>query len=132
MTSIDLSCRYFGCAVVLLVAGLCATARAETNLVFGVYPSDKPSAMVQQLRPTLDVLERRGGELLHDKLAIKMEVLRDYDTGVDVLTSGKIDFARLGAASYVTAKDAAPGIEILAADKKNLRVRSRRGYFAPR
>src|SRR5437016_703730 len=88
-------------------------AQAEINLIFGVYASDKPSAMVQQLRPTLDIVERTAGAILADKVAIKLDVLRDYETGVDVLTSGRADFARLGAASYVTAKTQTPGIEVL-------------------
>jgi phosphonate transport system substrate-binding protein len=92
-------------------------AAAQLNLVFGTYASDKPSAMVQQIRPTLDLLEQGVGEILNEKVTIKMEVLRDYDTGVDVLTSGKIDFARLGAASYVAAKEQVPAIEILAAER---------------
>jgi phosphonate transport system substrate-binding protein len=101
-------------AAVALASG---PARAELNLTFGTYASDKPSAMVRQIRPTLDLLERSVGEILKDNVAIKMDVLRDYDTGVDVLTSGKIDFARLGAASYVTAKDHAPAIENLVAER---------------
>jgi phosphonate transport system substrate-binding protein len=91
--------------------------RAELNLVFGTYASDKPSAMVQQIRPTLDLVARGAGEILNENVTIKMEVLRDYDTGVSVLTSGKIDFARLGAASYVAAKDQVPAIEILVAER---------------
>lgn len=104
----------------LIVATLAlawSPARAELHLVFGTYASDKPSAMVQQLRPTLDLVARGAGEILNENVTIKMEVLRDYDTGVDVLTSGKIDFARLGAASYVAAKDQVPAIEILAAER---------------
>jgi phosphonate transport system substrate-binding protein len=104
------------CLAVLFTLAL-SPARAETNFAFGVYASDKPSAMVQQLRPTLDVLERELSVTLRDKVVIKMDVLRDYDTGVDVLTSGKIDFARLGAASYVAAKGQAPQIDILAAER---------------
>lgn len=91
-------------------------AQAETDLVFGVYASDKPSAMVEQLRPTLDLLERNLSGRLGDDVKIKLEVLRDYQTGVEVLTSGKVDFARLGAASYVVAKDEAPEIDVLAAE----------------
>jgi phosphonate transport system substrate-binding protein len=102
--------------VATLVLGGTA-ARAETDLVFGVYASDKPSAMVQQLRPTLDIVERGASVLLNDKVAIKLNVLRDYDTGVDVLTAGRADFARLGAASYVTAKAQAPDIELLVAER---------------
>src|SRR3954466_1991680 len=92
-------------------------AEAEINLVFGVYASDKPSAMVQQLRPTLDIVERSASALLADKVAIKLDVLRDYDTGVDVLTSGRIDFARLGAASYVAAKAQSAGIDVIVAER---------------
>jgi phosphonate transport system substrate-binding protein len=102
-------------AAVLAVSA--TAARADTNLVFGTYASDKPSAMVQQLRPTLDIVEHRATELLGDKVAIKLNVLRDYDTGIDVLTAGQADFARLGAASYVTAKAQAPEIEILVAER---------------
>ena len=91
-------------------------ARAETVLTFGVYASDKPSAMVAQIRPTLDAVERNLSEILKDTVHIKLDVLRNYETGVNVLTSGQIDFARLGAASYVTAKDEAPDIELLVAE----------------
>ncbi len=100
----------------LLTAAPYGAASADTDLTFGVYTSDKPSAMVEQIRPTLDAIERNLAPLLHDKVRIKLEVLRDYQIGVNVLTSGKIDFARLGAASYVTAKDEAPGIDLLAAE----------------
>jgi len=91
-------------------------ARAETVITFGVYASDKPSAMVAQIRPTLDVVERNLADILKDTVRIKLEVLRDYQTGVEVLTSGQIDFARLGAASYVTAKDEVPEIDLLTAE----------------
>lgn len=41
----------------LLVSG--GAAPTEMNLVFGVYASDTPSAMVAQTRPTLDLVEQR-------------------------------------------------------------------------
>ena len=106
---------------VVLAAAVAASsgisgARADVHLVFGVYASDKPSAMVAQMRPTLDVLERTLSTSLHDHTKIELKVLRDYETGVAVLTSGKVDFARLGAVSYVEAKAEAPGIELLASE----------------
>jgi len=109
------------CALFLILAGSLGAvpyqdARAETVLTFGVYASDKPSAMVAQVRPTLDIVEQNLASVLKDTVRIKLDVLRDYQTGVQVLTSGQIDFARLGAASYVTAKDEAPGIELLVAE----------------
>ncbi len=104
------------CGALLLLAGFGRTARAEIHLVFGVYASDKPSAMVEQMRPTLDIVERNLAGLLHDRARIELQVLRDYETGIAVLTSGKIDFARLGAVSYVEAKAGAPEIELLASE----------------
>jgi phosphonate transport system substrate-binding protein len=108
--------------ILAIVVGACAlvagpgASRADVNLVFGVYASDKPSAMVEQTRPTIDIIARNMTAALGEPVKIKLEVLRDYQTGVEVLTSGKIDFARLGAASYVTAKDDAPAIELLASE----------------
>jgi phosphonate transport system substrate-binding protein len=104
------------CAVLAVLAGSVSRAAAEVDLVFGVYASDKPSAMVEQMRPTLDVLERSLSASLHDTVKIELRVLRDYQTGVAVLTSGDIDFARLGAVSYVEAKGEAPKIELLASE----------------
>ncbi len=104
------------CAAAAVLAGASSSAAAEVHLVFGVYASDKPSAMVEQMRPTLDVLERTLAGTLHDTVKIELKVLRDYDTGIAVLTSGDVDFARLGAVSYVEAKTQAPGIELLASE----------------
>lgn len=104
------------CGTLALAAGVVRPAAAEVRLVFGVYASDKPSAMVEQIRPTLDVIERNLSAELHDKARIELEVLRDYETGVAVLTSGKVDFARLGAVSYVEARAGAPDIELLASE----------------
>lgn len=103
------------CAALALLCGT-AGARADVHLVFGVYASDTPSAMVAQMRPTLDVIEHTLSGTLHEPTTIELKVLRDYETGVDVLATGKVDFARLGAVSYVEAKAEAPGIEILASE----------------
>lgn len=92
-------------------------AHAELHLTFGVDASDKPSAMVQQIRPTLDLLEQAVGRTLGEKVTISMIVESDYQLGVDRLVQGHSDFERLGPASYVAAKDKAPGIAILAAER---------------
>jgi len=92
-------------------------AYADVRLTFGVYTSDKPSAMVQQLRPTLDLLEQAVGQTLGEKVTIAMEVLSSYELGTERLIQGQLDFARLGPASYVDAKDKAPGITIIAAER---------------
>ncbi len=92
-------------------------ARAQLQLTFGVDASDKPSAMVQQIRPTLDLLEQAVGRTLGEKVTINMVVERDYQLGIERLIQGHSDFERLGPASYVEAKDKAPGITIIAAER---------------
>jgi phosphonate transport system substrate-binding protein len=104
-------------AAPFLAALLPVSARADIALVFGTYASDKPSAMVEQLRPTLDRLEQAMSERLGEPVTIKLRVARDYETGLAELTSGRVDFARLGAASYVAAKEEAPELSILAAER---------------
>lgn len=109
--------RLAAALLVPLSALVTTAARAEIGLVFGTYASDKPTAMVEQLRPTLDQLERTMSERLREPVTIKLRVARDYETGLAELTSGRVDFARLGAASYVAAKAQAPGVAILAAER---------------
>jgi len=94
-----------------------ATARADISLTFGVDASDKPSAMVEQLRPTLDLVEQVASPRLGEPVKIRMRVVRDYQEGVNTLVSGQVDFARLGPASYVQAKQKSSAVEILAVEQ---------------
>lgn len=108
------------CFLVCGASAFAASARTEPSaisLTFGVYASDKPSAMVEQIRPTLDVLERELANRLHRPVHIKLQVARNYQAGIADLVAGRVDFERLGAASYVLAKEEAPGIDILAAER---------------
>lgn len=92
-------------------------AHAQLHLTFGVDASDKPSAMVQQIRPTLDLLEQAVGQTLGEKVTISMIVESDYQLGIERLIQGHSDFERLGPASYVEAKKKAPGIAIIASER---------------
>src|ERR1700730_16064199 len=67
-------------AAPFLAALLPGSARADIALRFGTYASDKPSAMVEQLRPTLDRLEQAMSERLGEPVTIKLRVARDYET----------------------------------------------------
>src|SRR5258708_2951750 len=96
-----------------------STALADISLTFGVDASDKPSAMVEQLRPTLDLMEQVASPRLGEPVKIRMRVVRDYQEGVNTLVSGQVDFARLGPASYVQAKQKSSAVEILAVEKLN-------------
>ena len=99
------------------LAGLPA-AEAKQTLVFGAYTSEKPLAMVRQLRPSLNAIADRMSDILGEEVEIKMEVAKSYVEGVALLTSGRADFMRLGPASYVSAKQRKNGLELLAVENK--------------
>ncbi len=110
-----------GLALVCLLAvlvGAGGRAQAKLSLTFGAYTSDKPSAMVAQIRPSLNELAKDMGTILGEEVEIGMQVARSYEDGVGLVVSGKVDFARLGAASYVAAVGHNPGLEILAMENK--------------
>jgi len=89
-------------------------ASAEISLAFGVYASDKPSAMVKQFRPILNVLQDDLSGLAGEPVRIRMQIAKTYEQGVIDLVAGKVDFARFGPASYIRAREADPRVEILA------------------
>ncbi len=93
-----------------LVAG---TAHAELTLNFGVYTSDKPSSMVKQFRPILNALETVLSRELGKTMHIRMQVAKTYREGVDSLVEGRVDFSRVGPASYIEASRQDPKIPIL-------------------
>ncbi len=93
-------------------------ARAEVDLEFGVYVSDKPTEMVRKFRPVLDALEAAMGGELGEPVHIRMRVAGDYETGIEDLVTGAVDFARFGPASYVLAKERNPALSILAVESE--------------
>ena len=105
--------------VAACVLALSTSARADLRLKFGVYASDKPTAMVEQMRPTLSLLEKSLTASLEEPVTIQMQVYRDYETARAKFVASDIDFIRLGAASYIAAKKTSPDIDILAAEKFN-------------
>jgi len=91
-------------SVLTVSVGLAAITLSQSALAeplrlnFGVYSSNKPSAMV--------------------RVFIRMQIAKDYDQGISHLTTGKVDFSRFGPASYIEAKKMNEGIEILAMESK--------------
>lgn len=111
--------RLFWLVLLLPMLQWSSAADAKVSLVFGVYTSDKPSAMVSQFRPSLDLIAKSAGEILGEDVEIRMQVVKSYELGVKSIVSGAFDFTRVGPASYVTAKAENPAIEILAIEHKN-------------
>lgn len=93
-------------------------ACAEIQLVFGIYPSEKPSKMVTRFRPALDAIETFMTLDLSEEVEIKTQVLDSYRKGLTNLIAGEVDFARLGPASYVLGKYENPEIALLAMESE--------------
>jgi phosphonate transport system substrate-binding protein len=92
--------------------------QADINLKFGVYTSDKPTTMVTMFRPVLNALEKNMTAILGEPTHIKLQVARSYKQGIEDLTSGKVDFARMGPASYVSSKNINKNLQLLAMESK--------------
>ncbi|MFV1528215.1 MULTISPECIES: PhnD/SsuA/transferrin family substrate-binding protein [unclassified Phaeobacter] len=99
------------------------TARAEITLTFGTYAADKPTVTVKKYRPFLTFLSNRLGEVLGEKVVIRMTVAKEYQEGIDHLANGEVDFARFGPASYVHVMKQNPDIRIVAMESKKGRKR---------
>lgn len=113
--SIAAFCLLFG-------AGTAAAAGKnsdEITLNIGVQNSSKPSAMVRKYRPIVSLLQRKVAEKLGKRVRIRMQIAKTNQKGIENLADGKVDFALLGAATYVEAKTENPDIQILAIESKN-------------
>ena len=91
----------------------------EVTLSIGLQNSSKPSAMVRKYRPLVSELQRKVAKKLGKSVRIRMQIAKSNQTGIEYLASGKVDFALLGAATYVEAKTENPDIQILAIESKN-------------
>ncbi len=89
------------------------TAAAQTTLTFGSYTSEEPAELIKQVRPALDVVARRLSAELDSSVTIRIEIARTYDEGVKLIVDRRADFMRLGAASYIAAREKDPGISLL-------------------
>ncbi|WP_255547103.1 PhnD/SsuA/transferrin family substrate-binding protein [Moritella sp. 36] len=104
--------------IFFLIMLLSFSCRAEINLIFGLYTSDKPTTMVSKFRPFINTLEAQMTHKLKQPVHIKMHISSNYNDGVHALTTGKVDFSRLGPASYITAKNANANLQLLAIEAK--------------
>lgn len=102
--------------LLLLIA---APLRADTELTFGTYAADKPSATVRQYQPFLSFLSERMSAELGRPVTIKLKIAKEYGEGIRQLAAGEVDFARFGPASYVHVMKENPDVQIVAIESKN-------------
>lgn len=88
------------------------------SLKFGVYTSEKPTTLVTKFRPILDRLEKTMAQMLNQPVSISMLVAPSYEKGIANIAKAKVDFARLGPASYIEAKRQNKAISILVSESK--------------
>ncbi len=105
-----------GLAAMAVAAG---PAAAEVTLKFGVYATDSRADIERQFRPALAVLEEALSRRLNEEVKITLEISPTYEGGLDDLVQGRVDFTRLGPASYVLGTDLEPNISILAMESVN-------------
>ncbi len=104
-------------ALFLLLGFINTNSFADINLKFGVYTADKPTSVVNQFRPILNDIEKALSIEMRQPVTISMSVAKDYETGINDLVQGKVDFARFGPASYTLAHTQNSDLEILAVEK---------------
>jgi phosphonate transport system substrate-binding protein len=97
-----------------LLLSLSPDSEAQIQLRFGIYTSEKPTEMVKIFRPVLNAIEADLTKRLGESVKIRIQVARNYAIGIEDLVEGKVDFARLGPASYVEAMQRNPKLKILA------------------
>ena len=88
--------------------------KPHIKLKFDIYTADKPTAVVAQFRPLLDQLELLIAQQLDQTVHIKLDIAATYEKGIENVATGKVDFARLGPASYILAKQENNDLSIIA------------------
>jgi len=89
---------------------------AET-VTFGIYTSDKPTAMYKKFKPIVDYLQGRIKQS-SGNATVEMKIFPSYTAAIDALVEGHVDFVRFGPASYVLANERNQNIRLLAMEHK--------------
>jgi len=92
------------------------------SITFGIYTSDKPSAMYQKFKPIIDYLQDRLTQN-GSNATVKLKIFPSYAAAVDALVAGNVDLMRFGPASYIMAKDRNENIRLLAMEHKKKKKR---------
>ena len=108
-------------AIVMVFVIFVGPSFAET-ITFGIYTSDKPTAMFQKFKPIIDYLQNRITQN-GSNATVKMKIFPSYGAAVDALVEGNVDFVRFGPASYILAKNRNENIRLLAMEHKKNKKR---------
>lgn len=102
-----------------MVAALAAQATPPTQLTLGIYSFKKRTEVWKQFQPVTQELSRLMSAQLGTQVTVELSVPPSYEECLDQFVAGKIDIVRFGPASYVLAKQRAPGVQLLAAERED-------------
>ena len=100
--------------ILLVCCNFCFAQEPKLQLHFGVYPSDRATIMYRKFTPVLDALRAPLETLLKREVDIHLTIFKDYDSGIEALANGDVDFVRFGPSSYILAEELNPDITLLA------------------
>lgn len=98
-----------------------ASAPQPLRLTLGIYSFKKRTEVWKQFQPVAVELSRLMSAQMRSAVVVELNVPPTYEQGVDDFVAGKIDFVRFGPASYVLAKQRAPQLQLLAAEREDSR-----------
>ena len=108
--------------IVVFVISVCAVCSAQEQplrIDFGVYPSDRATVMYRKFTPILDALRVPLESQLDCEVDIHLTIFKDYETGINALASGEVDFVRFGPSSYILAEQKNKNVRLLAMELRN-------------
>ena len=111
--------RYFIVSMLMLLCTSTSLVYANETLVFGLYANEKPSTIIKKFRPIIQQLEIDISQIMGKKILIETDIAPSYEDGINRLTTGRVDFARFGPASYIKAKAIEPKIQVIAVESNN-------------
>jgi len=84
------------------------------SLSFGVYQTDKATVMYKTFTPILESIQDSVSKELGRPVDLGLTIFKSYDDGIQALVQGQVDLVHFGPASYVTAKEVNPNIQLVA------------------
>lgn len=70
-----------------------APARADVDLIFGIYAAEQPVRLMWQCGRLVEAMESHMSGTLDEPVTIDVQVNESFDIGVEDVTAGYVDFA---------------------------------------
>ncbi len=106
-------------AAALAIVAASPAQSPATTLTFGVYSFKRPTEVYRDFLPVTDALAKALTTARGGAVAIEVKVYKTYDECIDDFVAGKVDFVRLGPASFVTAEQRNHDIKLLAVEEED-------------